>query len=223
MGWQTSLTGELRMSASTARDLLALRPIDWYRPAETFAEYLGSGVTFDEDVGVLRVNLGWVTWRLARMMDLFSAMKDLGGTDRLVHQEPTYDAWYATGVFFVEPGRWSYVGAGPRFDVERGSYDRPAHVGPEEPNVRDVREWNEVGPLARAARLMGNGFSIETVRHGIFRIGVWTLPPSIPRTDDVLATVAIGDGGTRLTFTHEGHEVSTSVKELYEQRELTNE
>ena len=54
MGWQTPLTGEVRMSAEAAKQLLLLRPVDWYRPGETFGEYLGGGVTLDEQRAVLR-------------------------------------------------------------------------------------------------------------------------------------------------------------------------
>jgi hypothetical protein len=143
MGFQTRVTGEVRMSAEAARQLLALPTADWHEPGQTFGEYLGDGVRFDDARGVLRFDLGWVTWRLPEMMNLIAARKDDAGTDLLVHHAPTYDAWYATGTFFVEPGRWAYVGAGPMYSVDRG-YEAPAHVGPVVPSLGDVTEWNDV-------------------------------------------------------------------------------
>lgn len=121
MGWQTPLTGEVRMSAEAARQLLALGPVDWRDDGQTFGEYLAGGTAFDEARGALRFDLGWVTWRLTSMMRLIAAMKDLASTDALVHHAPTYDAWYETGTFFVAPGRWGYVGARPMFDVAKGA------------------------------------------------------------------------------------------------------
>ena len=155
------------------------------------------------------------------MMRLIAAIKDVEGTDTLVHQEPTYDAWYATGTFFIEPCRWSYVGAGPIFDVATGTYARPAHVGPNVKAANDVREWNDVEPLARAARLSNDGvwLEIHTVRGGCFRCGIWAHPDTMRWSEEILATMTVADGGATLEFTKGGREHGIDVKELYEARE----
>lgn len=208
------------MSAAAARQLLLLRPVDWYQSGDTFGEYLGGGVTIDEQRAVLRLDLGSVTWRLQKMMRLIAAMKDVEGTDTLVHREPTYDAWYATGTFFIEPCRWAYVGAGPMFNVETCTYARPAHVGPDVPTANDVREWNGAGPVARAARLSNDGvwLEIDTVRGQGFRCEIWAHPDTMRWSDEVLATMALADGGATLEFTSEGRQHGIDVEDLYEAR-----
>jgi hypothetical protein len=142
MGFQTRLTGEVRMSAEAVEQLLAL-PVEGAEPVQTFGEYLGERVRFHDARRVLSFDLGWVAWPLPGLMQLIARMKDLAGTDLLTHHAPTYHAWYATGTFFIEPGRWAYVGAGPMYSVDRG-YEQPVHVGPAVPSVGDVTEWNDV-------------------------------------------------------------------------------
>lgn len=209
------------MTAEAARQLLALRPVDWRDDGQTLGEYLCGGAAYDEARGVLRFDLGWVTWRLRQIMHLVAAMKDVASTDALLHHAPTYDAWYETATFFVAPGRWGYVGSGPMFDVAKGGVRPGWHVGPEAPTEADVREWNRAGPLARAVRLVEGGayLEIETVREGAFRCGIWQLPGEMRWTDDVLVTAAVADGGATLTFSEDGRAHDVAVQRLYDLRD----
>lgn len=212
------------MTAEAARELLALR-VDWGEREQSFAEYVAGGASFVAAASVLRFDLGWITWSLLPMMDVIAAMKDGPGTDRLTHHQPTYDAWFASGTFFVEAGRWAYVGAGPMFDVASGSYDRPAYVGPDSPSVADVRVWNVAGPLARSVCIEeGVWLAIETVRGERFRCGTWMLPDAVARAldDDGPsggASVRIARGGTKLAVNIDGVTQALDVRALYAARD----
>lgn len=209
MGWQAALTGSVRIGAKRARELFDLR-VDWHEPGERLGDYLGRLAVHDRETSSLRFKVGWRPWHLRALMNLLAALKDLPSTDVLDHAAPTHDAWYNSGRFFVERGRWGYVGAGPMFDQKAGTTRPGPFDGPADPRVEHVRTWERATPVARRVALAGDGLlEIDTFNEDTFRVA---LPPN------AVGTPRVVDGATKLEWSTPHGPLVTRLADLLAQR-----
>jgi hypothetical protein len=195
-------------------------PTEWYADGETFEQYVGDGLTYDAATETLVFDLGWVTWNLRGMMNVLAALKDRPGTDVLEHSAPTYDAWYERGRFFIEPGRWGYVGSG---DWSGSGLDPKLPDGPArplDPTVADVETWNRGGPIVRTFRLDREGrLELDTYDRGLFRVGSWN-GALAPLRERGLAGVERAGGGAVLRWvSDDGATIDVDLKTLWDCRE----
>lgn len=207
--WQASLTGNIRLSGSAFERLVALRVED--------AALLDRLV--DHRYDLARQVFSFQTWSSRLCASgfhvLLASLKDLPGVDEIRQIGPTYDAWFDTGVFFLRPGAWAYVGEGPE-------HWNPSIVGPVEARVEDVLDdrWQVAPPLVRAVRLADDScLAVDWWNAPTTHVSRWSFPPLCGMDDEAVGQGHVRNGGLQVAW---GDAVVLLAENLWNAREETD-
>ncbi len=159
------------MSPEAYAILESITGLEWAFEHETIMSYLDESMRYDGAAMVFDSKRKLYHHRA--FFDLVAAVKDVPGVDEVRQEGETYDAWYATGSFFVRPGGWAYIGEGPMFNVGPEHPDHRKCMGPKRAAVEQIERWQPATPLILAVHIDDPCVVVRLHTGRQLRIGWW--------------------------------------------------